>query len=162
MGLQQFVTELAALHARAKKGQLTPAERADYERDRDELATALVNAQRIALRPGETPRRALRVGRVLPVEITAPGATNKAITLEISSGGFSINVSTVPPSWTGGVSFKLKLPTGREVAGQALMKLNKPAEACKAYGELDDVYGAKLTGALAARLKQARADARCS
>ena len=29
MGLQQFVTELAALHARAKKGQLTPAERAD-------------------------------------------------------------------------------------------------------------------------------------
>ena len=45
--------------------------------------------------------------------------------------------------------------------GQALMRLNKPAEACKAYGELDDVYGAKLADPLKARLKQARADAKC-
>ena len=55
-----------------------------------------------------------------------------------------------------------RAPDSLYYLGQALVKLNKPAEACKAYGELDDVYGAKLTDALKGRLKQARADARCS
>lgn len=121
MGLQQFVAELAVLHAKAKKGQLTPPERLEYERDRDELATALVNAQRIALKPGEMPRRALRIGRVLALELVAGGTTTKAITLEISSGGFSINVSSTPAPWANGVAFKLKLPDGREITGDAVV-----------------------------------------
>jgi TolA-binding protein len=54
-----------------------------------------------------------------------------------------------------------RAPDSLYYLGQALMKLKKPADACKAYGELDDVYGAKLGASLKAKLAQARADARC-
>ena len=45
--------------------------------------------------------------------------------------------------------------------GQALMKLGQPAQACKAYGELQDVYGAALRAQLAQLLPSARAVAKC-
>lgn len=45
--------------------------------------------------------------------------------------------------------------------GQSLMKLNKPADACKVYGELTDVYGAKLDAATKARVATARTQAKC-
>ncbi len=46
--------------------------------------------------------------------------------------------------------------------GQALMKLNKPTEACKVYGELNDVYGAKMSPALKDQTVKARAAAKCA
>lgn len=46
--------------------------------------------------------------------------------------------------------------------GQALMKLNKPGEACKAYGELGDVYGAKMSQALKDQTAKARVEAKCA
>ena len=46
--------------------------------------------------------------------------------------------------------------------GQALMKLGQPAQACKAYGELQDVYGSTLRPQLAQLLPSARAVAKCS
>lgn len=46
--------------------------------------------------------------------------------------------------------------------GQALMKLNKPQEACKVYGELTDVYGAKMTTALKDQTAKARVTAKCA
>jgi TolA-binding protein len=45
--------------------------------------------------------------------------------------------------------------------GQALFKLNKPADACKAYDELQDVYGATMRDFLKQRLPGARAEAKC-
>jgi tol-pal system protein YbgF len=45
--------------------------------------------------------------------------------------------------------------------GQSLMKLNKPTEACKVYGELLDVYGAKMAAALKDQTAKARAAANC-
>jgi TolA-binding protein len=45
--------------------------------------------------------------------------------------------------------------------GQALEKIGKPAEACRAYGELTDVYGAKLSPALKDQSIKARAAAKC-
>ena len=45
--------------------------------------------------------------------------------------------------------------------GQALLKLNKAADACKAYDELQDVYGATMRSYLKERLPAARAAARC-
>jgi len=60
-----------------------------------------------------------------------------------------------------------KMPDGERAPdsllylGQALVKLNKPADACKVYGELSDVYGAKLTGTMQAQLAQSRTAARC-
>ena len=45
--------------------------------------------------------------------------------------------------------------------GQALLKLNKAADACKAYDELQDVYGETMRSYLKERLPAARAAARC-
>jgi TolA-binding protein len=46
--------------------------------------------------------------------------------------------------------------------GQALVALKKPADACKAYDELKDVYGATMRDWLKQRLPAARTAARCS
>ena len=46
--------------------------------------------------------------------------------------------------------------------GQALMKLGQAAQACKAYGELQDVYGPTMRGQLQQQLPAARAAAKCS
>jgi TolA-binding protein len=45
--------------------------------------------------------------------------------------------------------------------GQALFKLNKPVDACKAYDELQDVYGQTMRAYLKERLPAARSQARC-
>ena len=60
-----------------------------------------------------------------------------------------------------------KMPDGERASdsllylGQALMTLKKPADACKVYGELSDVYGSKLSGEDKARLAQGRTAAKC-
>jgi TolA-binding protein len=46
--------------------------------------------------------------------------------------------------------------------GQALMKLGQPGQACKAYGELDAVYGAKIRPDLKKLETDAKAQAQCS
>ena len=46
--------------------------------------------------------------------------------------------------------------------GQALMQLNQPGQACKAYSELEAVYGSTLRAELKRLLPAAKADARCS
>jgi TolA-binding protein len=46
--------------------------------------------------------------------------------------------------------------------GQALMKLGQPGQACKAYAELDSVYGAKVRPDLKKQVTAAEAEAKCS
>lgn len=45
--------------------------------------------------------------------------------------------------------------------GSALMKLNKPADACKVYDELNDVYGAKISATMKADIAKGRTAAKC-
>ena len=45
--------------------------------------------------------------------------------------------------------------------GQSLVKLGQPSQACKAYAELEDVYGASLRSPLKASLPNAKAEAKC-
>lgn len=45
--------------------------------------------------------------------------------------------------------------------GQALTRLNKPADACKVYGELIDVYGAKISAEMKNNVERARTSAKC-
>ena len=45
--------------------------------------------------------------------------------------------------------------------GQALVALKKPADACKAYDELQDVYGEGVRDYLRQRLPAARTAAKC-
>ena len=46
--------------------------------------------------------------------------------------------------------------------GQALMRLGQPGQACKAYSELDAVYGAKVRAELRAQVDEAKTQAQCT
>ena len=60
-----------------------------------------------------------------------------------------------------------KMPDGERAPdslyylAQALMQLKKPADACKVYGELSDVYGDKITPGMKADIAQGRRTAQC-
>ena len=45
--------------------------------------------------------------------------------------------------------------------GQSLVKLGQPAQACKAYSELESVYGDKTRGELKSMLPKAKTEAKC-
>ncbi|WP_176591658.1 tol-pal system YbgF family protein [Sphingobium sp. EM0848] len=46
--------------------------------------------------------------------------------------------------------------------GEALIQLKKPADACKVYSELEQVYGASLSASLRGMMDKGRARAKCS
>jgi TolA-binding protein len=60
-----------------------------------------------------------------------------------------------------------KWPDGERAAdslsylGQALTRLKKPADACKVYDELADVYAGRISASLQAQVTKGRADAKC-
>ncbi|PTW48693.1 TolA-binding protein [Sphingomonas faeni] len=60
-----------------------------------------------------------------------------------------------------------KMPEGERAPdsllylGQALTKLNKPADACKVYDELNDVYGAKMASTMKGQVAAGRSVAKC-
>lgn len=55
-----------------------------------------------------------------------------------------------------------RAPDSLYYLGQALMKLGQPGQACKAYGELDAVYGAKIRPDLKKLETDGKAQANCS
>jgi TolA-binding protein len=55
-----------------------------------------------------------------------------------------------------------RAPDSLYYLGQALMKLDQPSQACKAYAELEDVYGASVRPDLEPLVSKGKADARCS
>lgn len=55
-----------------------------------------------------------------------------------------------------------RAPDSLYYLGQALIQLSQPAQACKAYSELEVVYGASMRAELKRLLPAAKADARCS
>ena len=55
-----------------------------------------------------------------------------------------------------------RAPDSLYYLGQALMKLGQPGQACKAYQELDAVYGAKIRPDLKKLETDAKAQAQCS
>ncbi len=54
-----------------------------------------------------------------------------------------------------------RAPDSLYYLGQTLVRLKKNADACQAYGEFQDVYGATANATLKARVAQGRADAKC-
>ena len=54
-----------------------------------------------------------------------------------------------------------RAPDSLYYLGQTLFQLKKNADACQAYGEFQDVYGATANPTLKARVAQGRADAKC-
>jgi hypothetical protein len=117
-GLAQWLLEFRQLHEKARRGQLSERELQVYRSGRDELARALLAAQRLTLRPGETPRRALRVARALQVDVDLPTSRERAVTIDLSTGGFSCLLAKGPPVGDE-VGFSLRLPASDPLAGRA-------------------------------------------
>jgi hypothetical protein len=97
MGLADWLRVFRALHEKAKKGELTGTDAEDYRAGCDELARALIAAQKLALKPGETPRHVLRVARALQVTLETKISTVRATTIDVSVAGFSVLLGKPPP-----------------------------------------------------------------
>ncbi len=118
MSLADWLAAFRELHERARRGELAPQESADYRAGRDELARALLAAQHLGLRPGETPRQALRVARALQVDLETATSRVRAMTIDISVGGFSALLAK-PPPLDEEVKYALRLPATEPMEGAA-------------------------------------------
>jgi hypothetical protein len=118
MRLAQWLASFKALHQKAKQAGLSQAERGTYLAARDELARALLAAQRAQAKPGESPRQVLRVSRALQADLERNGERIRALTLDLSVGGFGALLARIP---TMGEKVKatLRLPGGELVSGPA-------------------------------------------
>jgi hypothetical protein len=118
MGLEQWLGEFCKLHEQARTDALPASDRKRYLAARDELATALLKAQRIALQSGEVPRRSLRAALGFAISLQLPGGNLHSITRDLSSGGFSVMLSNAPLIGAV-VPFTLKLAAKDSVEGKA-------------------------------------------
>ena len=116
--LTEWLLTFRQLHEKARRGQLRDAELGRYRAGRDELARALVAAQRLQLKAGEAPRRALRVARALQVDLDLATARTRAVTNNLSTGGFACLLPKAP-ALGDEVGFTLRLPATDPVAGRA-------------------------------------------
>ena len=97
MSLADWLRLFRTLHEKAKKGDLTGSDAEDYRAGCDELARALLAAQRVTLKPGETPRHVLRVARALQVNLETKVSSVRATTIDVSVAGFSVLLGKIPP-----------------------------------------------------------------
>ncbi len=116
--LGEWLSTFRRLHEKARLGQLRDRELHAYRTGRDELARALLAAQRLTLRPGETPRRALRVARALQVDLDLTTARERAVTIDLSTGGFSCLLAKAPPVGEE-LGFSLRIPASDPLTGRA-------------------------------------------
>jgi hypothetical protein len=124
-GLTQWLLEFRQLHERARRGQLSERELQLYRNGRDELARALLAAQKLTLGPGQVARQALRVARALQVDLDLVTTRARAVTLDVSTGGFAALLEKAPPLGDE-VSYQLRIPASEPVAGKARVADVKP------------------------------------
>jgi len=111
-------------------------------------------------RYGEAQRALEEVGRRYPRSKWASWANNLAGRAYLDEGKPATAARMFLANYQGN-------PRGERAAdslfylGQALMTLNKPADACKAYDELQDVYGNTMREFLKQSLPAARREAHC-
>jgi hypothetical protein len=117
-GFADWLVAFRRLHARARVGALEGREREAYHAGRDDLARALIAAQHLSLRPGETPRRALRVAGALQADLDLVTSRARASTLDLSTGGISCLLGKSPPVGEE-VGFSLRLPGAAPLTGRA-------------------------------------------
>lgn len=98
MGIADWLRVFRTLHEKARKGELAGADAEDYRAGCDELARALIAAQKLSLRPGEVPRHVLRVPRALQVNLETKISSVRAMTIDVSVAGFSVLLGKPPPA----------------------------------------------------------------
>lgn len=111
MGLAEWLTDFRELHERARAGKLDERELRTYHDGRDELATALIGAQRLTLDPDLPARQALRVARALQADFAMPDGRQRCMTLDLSLSGFAAMMGK-PPAPDEVLAVTLRLPDG--------------------------------------------------
>ena len=94
--LIDWVVEFRALHEEARTGKLDRQRREKYDQESESLVRALLVAQRLSVKPGQTARQSLRVARELPVELTLGGQAQKVKTIDLGLGGFAAMLGKPP------------------------------------------------------------------
>ncbi len=125
MSLSQWMTAFRDLHEKARRGQIGPRDLAAYKAGRDELARALLAAQKLTLGPGQVARQALRVSRALQVDLDLVTSRVRAVTLDVSTGGFAALLEKAPPLGEE-ISYQLRIPASEPVSGKARIADVKP------------------------------------
>jgi hypothetical protein len=123
--LAAWLTAFRALHDKARKGALSADELGDYRAGRDELARALLAAQRLTIPLGQPPRQAIRVARALQLDLDFLTSRERAVTLDLSTGGFSCLLAKSPPLGDE-ARFTLRLPGAEALSGSARVTDAKP------------------------------------
>ena len=118
MRLGEWLAAFRDLHEKARRGHLGPGEEATYRAGRDELARALLAAQRLTIKPGEIPRQALRVARALQLDLDLLTSHERAVTTDVSIGGFATLLSKAPPLGDE-IGVSLRLPAAEALVCKA-------------------------------------------
>ncbi len=119
MSVNGWLQEFRALHKRARAKQINEEEKQLYMQAREQFARALTAAQGMTLRPGEMARQTFRVAQALQIELSLNSGIVKAMTLDISKGGFSV-VLAKSPAENEMVGFTMKMPDGMDpIIGRA-------------------------------------------
>ena len=142
MSANLWVEQFRALHARARKGQLSEEEKRRYLLAKEQFARALTAAQGMSLPPGQSARRSFRLAQGLQVDLNLASGPVRTLTLDVSVGGFSVMVHK-PPSESEESSFTLRLPgnleplTGRArvVSSQRKIGTHRVSFAIQGLGE---------------------------
>jgi hypothetical protein len=96
MSMKEWLASFLELHTKAKQGRLEGTDLHNYQKSCDELAGALLQAQKLSAKPGEAPRDALRVPRATQVELSMTGGKQKVLTLELGRSSFVAMVALGP------------------------------------------------------------------
>ncbi|PTL83202.1 PilZ domain-containing protein [Vitiosangium sp. GDMCC 1.1324] len=121
MSANLWVENFRALHARARKGQLPEEEKRRYMAAREQFARALTAAQGMSLPPSQSARRTFRIAQGLQVDLSFATGPIRAMTLDVSVGGFSVMMHK-PPVESEEPGFTLRLPGNLEpVKGRVKM-----------------------------------------
>jgi hypothetical protein len=143
-GFSDWVRSFRELHQRARTATLGPGEETRYHSMREELARAMLAAQKLTLKPGETPRRALRVARAIQIDLKVGATTERTVTLDLSTGGFSAMLAR-PPTLGELVGVSLRVPGGEPLACRASITDIKPlAGSVRVAGSFVDLKSADL------------------
>lgn len=119
MALADWLRVFRTLHEKAKRGELGGTDADDYRAGCDELARALMAAQRLTARAGEAPRHQLRVARALQVDLETSLSRVRAMTVDLSVAGFSVLAAKPPPAGEEQTA-TLRLPGGDPIIAGVL------------------------------------------
>lgn len=125
MNASAWIGEFRALHEKARKKDLKDSDKKLYLEAREQLARALTAAQGLTLKPGESARQTFRVAQAMQIELGFASGSVRAMTLDISRGGFSTLLAQ-PPDAKELVGFTLKMPGGVDpILGRAKLASSK-------------------------------------